>query len=210
MRIFYSLSLLSIVLLVVVACGQPLTQNDVVWGDDSVVAAATGSSVSAYMTNSFMVINDSGAATPYYANLVISGMTGAVAAVSVGFTNFTHAWPDEVQCVLVSPNNLAVKLFGDAGGTLSVSNTSFAIAQSAGSYIPDGLAVGTYKPTDDNPAYVFPADAGLPVGPYSTNLTTTFSGMASGDANGIWRCYVSDSSVLDGGFITNICLVITQ
>lgn len=182
---------------------QPLTQNDVVWGYDSVI----GSFISDFSTtNDFILIADVGPATPYPVNLPVSGLTGVVVTVTVTLSNLIHNFPTDMQFLIVSPNSLSVKILGGAGGTSPIGPTTLTFSDAASMYAPDGLAAGTYLPTDGQPSFNFPF---LAVGPYPTNLST-FSGMGTGDANGLWKVYVADANALDGGFVTNVTLHITQ
>lgn len=163
------------------------------------------------MTNSFLSILEFNEAAPYYVNLLITEVTNPIASVTVTISDLWHAYAADMAIVIVSPSptNRAVKLLGNSGGYGAVGPVTITFDQAAVGYVPSGMAAGTYKPTDTEPAYVFPADAGLPTGPYETNLTY-FAGLAGTNANGLWRVYVSDTRALDGGGLTNICVTITQ
>src|SRR6185295_12775333 len=149
-----------------------------------------------------------GAQGPYPINFGVSGIAGSLSQVTVTLTNFTHNFPADLQMVLVAPDNSAVKFWGGAGGVLPIAtNVTIILSDSAGSYVPDpSPGSGTYKPTDTDPSYVFPA--GPPAGPYSTNFST-FTGMSAGTANGLWKIYIADDTALDGGWLTNVCIALS-
>lgn len=173
------------------------------------MAVVTNGPCNLTTTNS-IIIDDDGPAIPYRTLICVSGISNSVTKVTVTITNLVHNFPTDMQWVLVSPNDLAVKLIGKVGGASPISTTVTFDSDAAG-YVPDGFAAGTYKPTDTDPGYVFPLVLGVqpPPGPYSTNLNT-FAGMASGDANGLWEVYVMDDTALDGGSADSVTLTITQ
>lgn len=160
--------------------------------------------VSACGTNGPVLMDENqGTKGPYPWNLAVSGLLGPVTSVTVTLTNLTHAFPSDLHFLLVSPNGTAMKFYGAAGGELDVTNVTITLADAATDYLPEPLVTGTYKPTEVDPSYVFPA--GPPVGPYATNFSV-FTGMAAGDANGLWLVYAADAVALDGGSLTNVCV----
>jgi uncharacterized repeat protein (TIGR01451 family) len=154
-------------------------------------------------TNTFtsgttITIPESGAATPYPSIINISGVTGLVSKVTVTLSNFTHAFPDDVDILLVGPGGQRTILMSDTGGAHAVTNVTLTLDDASGIQLPDSGALtnGTYRPTDYEPGDLFPPSA--PSGPYVASLGV-FSGA---NPNGNWALYVFDDTPGDGGNIS--------
>jgi subtilisin-like proprotein convertase family protein len=150
-------------------------------------------------------------ATPYPSPIVVSGMTGNITNVTVTLTGLTHAGPQDIDIVLVSPTGQSVILMSDNGGVNPVNLVNLTFDDAAAASLPDNTApivAGTFKPSnvdDNDPAGgdVFPAPA--PAGPYGAAL-----GALNGNpANGTWNLYVIDDAVNQAGSITSWTLDIT-
>jgi uncharacterized repeat protein (TIGR01451 family) len=123
-------------------------------------------------------------------------LTGVVTKATARLNGLTHAFPDDVDVLLVSPSGQKVVLMSDAGGGHAVTNLTLSFAD-GGAALPNAntMVGGTYAPTDYEPGDVFPSPA--PVGTPGTTLET-FKG---GSPNGGWSLYVVDDSTGDGGNI---------
>ena len=148
-----------------------------------------------------ITINSVGAATPYPATNLVSGLVGVVSKVKVTLSKFTHSYPQDVDILLVSPTGQKVFLMGDAGGNFSVTNRTIVFDQAAASALPATtmLANGSYRPanyskTIDSDAFVAPA----PAGPYASSLDM----LLGYNPNGTWLLYVMDDTAGEGGAIT--------
>jgi subtilisin-like proprotein convertase family protein len=176
------------------------------------VAAALASAAPAYATNvtatsaDAITIPSIGKASPYPAQLAVSGLPGPIQHVQVALHGFTHGYTDDVSVVLLGPNGKAVRLMSDVGGPSDVSGTELTFDDTAASGIPDDgpLVSGTFKPTTGttggfagNPAPSLLPDG--PPGPYGSSLDTAFAGSGP---NGTWSLYVYDDSPNDGGTIS--------
>jgi subtilisin-like proprotein convertase family protein len=138
-------------------------------------------------------------ATPYPSVINVSNLDGFVTGVKVTLLGFTHNYPQDVDVLLVSPDNSkAVVLMAHAGGAQPISNLRLTFDDS-GSVLDFGapLAVGTYAPVDYAASLVFPP--GAPASGYTTNLAS-FVGVSP---NGAWKLYVIDDSFPIGGSIGN-------
>ena len=134
-------------------------------------------------------IPSSGAAAPYPSSISVSGLTGTVAKVKATLTGFGHAFPDDVDVLLVGPGGQRMLLLSDAGGGGAVSGLALTFDDAAASALPDGgpLSSGTWKPSAYEPASdAFPSPA--PGEPYGTTLSV-FEGT---NPNGTWSLYVRD------------------
>lgn len=131
-------------------------------------------------------------ASTYPAEFNVSGLPGNTTKVVVRVDNFSHVSPDDVDILLVGPDNRRIVLMSDAGGTNEVGGLNLMFDDAAATAIPDSAPItsGTYKPADYEPGEAFPAPA--PQGPPTGNTLNAFYG---GAPNGVWRLYV----VNDGG-----------
>jgi subtilisin-like proprotein convertase family protein len=137
------------------------------------------------------------ASSPYPSTVVVSGEKEIVTSVRVRIFGFTHAFPEDVDLLLVGPGGQTVLLISDAGANPET-NESFTVHDGAAAPLsPDSGIGGSFQPTDldDGTADVFPASA--PPGPYGTSL----SALAEPSANGTWSLYAVDDSEFDAGSI---------
>lgn len=145
-----------------------------------------------------ITILPSGPATLYPSTISVSGVTGVVNQVSVRLNGFAHAFPDDVDVLLVSPSGHKVLLLSDAGGGHSVTNLNLTLAD-GNSALPDSAALttGSFSPTDygtGGDAFPAPAPAGTPA--------LALAAFKGGTPNGDWSLYVVDDSTGDAGAIT--------
>ncbi|MEO5984944.1 MAG: Ig-like domain-containing protein, partial [Ferruginibacter sp.] len=140
-----------------------------------------------------------GTASPYPSSIVISGMTGTVSMATVSLVNLSHAFPDDIQILLVAPNSQTVLLMSHAGGGTNITNVNLIFDSSASASLPVSSQIfsGTYLPTDYGDGSPLPPPA--PVPPYGTTLNN-LNGL---NPNGTWSLYVYDSASPDLGSITN-------
>ncbi len=145
-------------------------------------------------------INDFVSASPYPSAINVSGLTATVCRVAVTLKNLSHAFPDDIDIVLIAPNGQGVLLMSDVGGANPVSGITLTLDDAAASSLPDSgaLTSGTFKPTNigaksDNRPDNFPA----PVP--AVNFVTNLSAFAGIDPNGAWSLYVFDDELVDVG-----------
>jgi subtilisin-like proprotein convertase family protein len=152
-----------------------------------------------------------GKGTPYPSNITVAGLGTSLTSLTVTLTNVNHAFPSDLDVLLVGPTGQSFILQSDAGGNLSAVNRSYTFDDNATTQLSDsgGLQNGTFKPANhqgnDGTNDVFPAPA--PAGPHgnpgpqssgSATLTSTFGGT---NPNGVWSLYVTDDENIDAGNI---------
>ena len=143
-------------------------------------------------------IPDSGPASPYPSTINITGMTGLVSKVTATLNNLNHAFPNDVNALLVGPAGQKIILMSGSGGGHGVTNVTLTFDDAAASVLPASSQVvsGTFKPSNNGLGGNFPYPA--PAGPYTQSLLSTFNGMVP---NGAWSLYVLDNSAGDAGNI---------
>ncbi len=142
-------------------------------------------------------IPDNGIASPYPSTILVSGLTGLISRVTVSLHGLTHAFPDDLDLLLVGPAGHKRVILSDAGGGRPVTNVTITLDDAAGAPVPDAgqILSGSYQPADYEPGDAFapPAPSGAAGGPLSL-----FNGS---DPNGVWSLYVVDDATGDAGGI---------
>ena len=131
-------------------------------------------------------IPNSGNADPFPSILNVSGLpTSGVTVASVYFDDFTHEDPNDVDILLVAPNNQGIWIMSDADGTSNVSNHDYTFAD-GGEPLPSSASLV------DDETYA-PGNLGSPVEPTPTGVTlvTSFAEF-TGNMNGDWKLYITD------------------
>lgn len=145
------------------------------------------------------------AASLYPAPVVVSGEVGVVQRVSVTLNGFSHAFPADVDFLLVSPSGRKAVLMSDFGaGSPGVSNINVTLDDYAARPVPSTVTgntgvpfvTGTYRPANSGTTDLFPAPA--PAAPY----VYTLSAFNGDSPNGTWNLYIIDDANLDGGSIS--------
>jgi len=172
--------------------------------------AATGDEFMASFTNSTGLSIPDAPAVAVSQTLTVSGLTGTVFDVKVTITGLTHAFPQDLNFLLVGPDGGArnLEFWGNAAGQgPGVSNITVSIADFGATTLPGGTAPvtnTTYRagefaaPDPDN--YFGPT---FPIKHPTTVGTATFaSAFAGATPNGVWTLYVRDGSSGQAGNIT--------
>src|SRR5262245_16250245 len=145
------------------------------------------------------------AASLYPSPITVSGEVGVVERVSVTLNGFSHAFPADVDFLLVSPSGRKSVLMSDFGaGSPGVSNIDVTLDDYAARPVPSTVVgntgvpfvTGTYRPANSGTTDLFPAPA--PAAPY----TYTLSAFNGDSPNGTWNLYVIDDANLDGGSLS--------
>ena len=153
-----------------------------------------------------ITINDAAPASPYPSTIVVSGVGGAITAVTVTLTGLNHTFPADVDMLLVGPTGQKIILVSDVIGGTDWVGINYTIDDAAAGLIPtSGTPVsGTFKPTDyavcQDP-FAAPAPAGPYVDPGTCGVGTLTSAFAGTNPNGTWSLYVVDDA---GGDVGNI------
>jgi hypothetical protein len=144
-----------------------------------------------------------GASAQHYPSTILVTNVGAwVDKVTVTLSNLAHAWPNDLDILLVGPCGQKVMLMSDAVGTSThaFTNLSLTFDDDASLGLPqDGpVASGAWRPTDFDARDVLPVPA--PLGPYGTNLNV----FAHTNANGPWSLYIADDyPASEDGFLAD-------
>jgi uncharacterized repeat protein (TIGR01451 family) len=170
---------------------DPDPQNNFVFQTTRVITSS-----GTFISGAPITIPEVGPASPYPANLLVSGLTGAISQLRVTLTNLNHTYPDDLDLLLVGPQGQAVLLMSDAGGDFPCINSGLVFDDAAPNFLPDSAQIisGIYRPSnyENNPdTFVPPA----PVGPYSTNLAV----FRNTNPNGVWTLYIMDDATKDSG-----------
>ncbi|HEY6168161.1 MAG TPA: Calx-beta domain-containing protein, partial [Verrucomicrobiae bacterium] len=155
------------------------------------------STTNTFTNSTSIAIMDAAAAAPYPSTITVAGLPSSLSKVTVTLSNLGHAYPDDVDILLVGPGGQKVVLISDAGGGDSIAGVTLTFDDAAASELPDAMQItsGNYRPTDFDTGDPFPAPA--PSAPYSTSLSA-FNGT---DPNGTWSLYAADDSGGDDGTI---------
>jgi subtilisin-like proprotein convertase family protein len=178
-------------------------------------STATASAQATFTNPAPITIADSNApptpANPYPSGIIVRGLaSGAITKVTVSLKGFSHAFPDDVDIILVSPNGVSFVLFSDLGGTTGVNNLHMTLDDEAKSVLPDAgpLVSGTFRPSNVGIADTFPgtgvshpADDAEPGG--TATFASKFNGLNSDEINGTWKLYVVDDTFSDAGSISD-------
>lgn len=145
------------------------------------------------------------AASLYPSPITVAGEIGVVQRVSVTMNGFSHAFPADVDFLLVSPSGRKTILMSDFGaGSPGVSNIYVTLDDYASRPIPSTVTgntgvpfvTGSYRPANSGTTDLFSAPA--PAAPY----TYTLSAFNGDNPNGTWNLYIIDDANLDGGSIS--------
>jgi uncharacterized repeat protein (TIGR01451 family) len=185
---------------VVVATLQLQDERPGVTNSLGTVAFVFGSPATNSFSNSALItIPDHGIATPYPSTINVSGMTGRVSKVTLGLNGLTHAFPHDVNVVLVSPAGTNVLVMSHTGGGYPVTNIALGFDDAAAASLPNYSLItnGTNKPSS------YQGPVALPGTAQSKSYQYVLSGMTWNNPNGAWSLYVFDDSVGDAGSIVN-------
>ena len=143
---------------------------------------------------------DNTGANPYPSEISVSGLSGVVGSVEVVLNGVYHAYPDDLNVLLVGPSGQNTILMADVGGGTALGSTTYTIADSATALLADDDVnpPGRYRPTNgggSNDSFGSPA----PVGPHVASLAV----FNETSPNGIWKLYVEDDSPGNSGGISN-------
>jgi subtilisin-like proprotein convertase family protein len=136
-----------------------------------------------------VTIKDLGPATPYPSTASVAGVVGVVTDVNVTLLGLTHANPDDMDVMLVSPAGKRAIVLSDAGGDTDASGVDVRLDDQATQGLPDAtaLAAGAYRPADHEVGDPFPAPA-----PDASGAGSALSVFNDGNPNGTWSLYVVD------------------
>jgi len=172
-----------------------------------------GSQTYSFTNSAFIQINDSTnpptKASPYPSQINVSGVIGTVAKVTTTMVGVSHTYPDDIDALLVGPNNQAgpapnTLLMAAVGGPFSISNVRLTFDDSYPSLPNESpITTGTNRPTLGTAAsepFFYPSfPTNAPSGPFPVTMSV-FNGI---NPNGLWSLYIVDSTYHDAGSVNN-------
>ena len=156
-----------------------------------------------------------GPASSYPSPITVSGVGTSLTNLTVTFNNLSHAYPDDIDILLVGPAGQNVLLMSDTGGYFPISGLTLTFSDSAALSLPDEtqLSSGTFKPTNiDAP---FTVDSFAPPAPTTGPYGSTLSAFNGTNPNGVWNLYVLDdtqgnSGTMAGGWSLSVTAPIPE
>jgi subtilisin-like proprotein convertase family protein len=145
-------------------------------------------------TGAAVSIPDGGAGSPYPSTINVSGVNGTIRKLKIVLSSLSHAYPDDLDIVLVGPDGRAVKLISDVGGSGNLNAVTLTIDPSATATLPNSSQIvsGVFKPTNYGSSDPFP-----PPVPNSTGTDLNVFNRLS--PNGLWKLYIVDDARGDSG-----------
>jgi subtilisin-like proprotein convertase family protein len=136
-----------------------------------------------------------GPAAPYPSTIEVEGLPSEMPTFRVRLNRWSHAWPGDVEVLLVAPGGAHALLFSDAGGSTDAADVTLIFEASATDVLPPNgpIVSGAFLPSVYGDGGAFPAPA--PVGPYVADLNA----FADTDPNGTWSLFVVDDQTGDVG-----------
>src|SRR5262249_56925522 len=102
-----------------------------------VVPSSAGASTQMFTNSTPINILDLNHADPDPSDITASGFTGVVTDVNVFVNGLSHATPDDLEMLLVSPSGQKTDLMNDAGGTADIAGLNISFNDQAAGKIPD-------------------------------------------------------------------------
>lgn len=140
-------------------------------------------------------IPSSGSATPYPSTISVSSFGAAINDVNVILHGLSHAFPADLDILLVGPGGRAALLMSDVGGGSDLNGITLIFDDQAANSLSNPIGPGAHKPSNAGGGDNFPAPA--PGGPYGTQLSV----FNSATANGTWQLFVVDDGLFADGSI---------
>lgn len=145
-------------------------------------------------------------ASVYPSNVAVSGVTFGNAKVKMTINGYSQTFPADNDFLLVGPGGQKFVPQSDQGGGNDIVNVTYSLEDAATAAIPATIAAGSYRPTADTSADIYPTPA--PAAPYTLpapggtgTFASTFGTTGSG-LNGTWSLYVVDDAGGDTGTIS--------
>ena len=172
---------------------------------------------SQFCNNGGVTVPDSGAASPYPANINVSELVGTISKVTVQLNGLTAPRPANLDLLLVNPNNQAFQIVSDVGDLNNpATNINLTLDDNAATQLPQNIAItsGTFRPTDYdilNAPDTYPAPAPAAFNQPAPSGASTFASVYGGsNPNGNWSFYAVDDGVGGGAStISGVCLNFT-
>ncbi len=160
-------------------------------------------------------------ASLYPSAIQVAGQNGSIAGVTVTLNSVSHAWPADLDVLLVGPEGQQTMLMSDVCGrssqALNAATFTFDDAAPAGLAPFDAQCVsGTYKPTNSTAGREAPSDSNAQDNldfpapePFGAEYGAAFTQFIGANPNGTWQLFVTDDSENHGGTIAGWSIDIT-
>ncbi len=172
------------------------------------LTVTTNSAPMTFANTNYIGINDVFApATPYGTAINISGVSGVISDLKVSLNGLSHAFPRDVDILLISPNGKGLTLFSDVGIGGPVSNVNLTFDDAASTRIDTLTTIvsGNYKPSDESSSGGTGVDtffSPAPPRPYHNSNANQLSNFDGFSPNGEWRLFVIDDAPANSGMIS--------
>lgn len=169
------------------------------FSDEAMRERSKGNIYTTFSNADSITIPEIGSASPYPSIISVQAFGGRIADVNVRLENVTHAYPDDLDILLVGPSTLdrPVILMSDACGPADIFDFDFIFDDEATDSMTDEdiCLPNAYRPTNvaSGDAWASPA----PEEPYQSTLSE-FDGS---NPIGNWRLFVTDDGTGDAGSI---------
>jgi subtilisin-like proprotein convertase family protein len=101
-----------------------------------VLAASATAALAAEFSNSTPItINDFGEASPYPAEVTVSGLASKIEDLNVTLDGLSHSYPDDLDVLLVGPGGQKVLLMSDVGGAAAVTDVTLTFDDEAAQHL---------------------------------------------------------------------------
>jgi hypothetical protein len=155
--------------------------------------------------------NATGAASIYPSTINVTGLPNVISDVNVTINGFGHAWPEDIDFLLVGPTGAFALIWSDAGDANAVSGLTITLDDEASAPLTQlgTLSSGSFQPVNYPDVFgddIFPAPAPTP----GAGTPTALSTFDNTNGNGVWSLYVyddfpdSDDGVVSGGWTLTI------
>jgi hypothetical protein len=116
-----------------------------------------GTWATTFANTNTIIINDNGAASPYPSIITVNGVGNTLIKATVTMTNLSHASPQDIDALVVSPTTNTL-IMAHAGGGNVVNHVTVNFDDAATNYLPQfgPIVTGTNKPSDYFPVKNFP------------------------------------------------------
>jgi hypothetical protein len=128
-------------------------------------------------------------ATRYPATIEVRGLKGAIRDVNLRLEELIHAYPDDVNVLLVGPGGQTAHVMANAGGSSDAIEVSLRLDDEAAAALPNEtpLGSGTFRPIAHPGANKNFNEPAPPAG--GNSALSVFDGT---NPNGTWRLFVQD------------------
>jgi hypothetical protein len=135
-------------------------------------------------------------ATLYPSPIKVKGLKGKVLDVNLRLNDLTHAFPSDIEMLLVGPNGQTAIVMAGVGGNSGVEDATLRLDDEATEPLPVAapLQSGTFRPTNASGgaiAFLDPAP--------QASANTALSVFDGTNANGRWLLFVQDQFQADTG-----------